>query len=120
MVTIVTANRPLTIKVETDGELCTAWPAGDRLTRKSVSDPTKDSLDGFNNVVLIRSDDYRDYKLAGARGVVMSGTQFNGYSLVYTLYKTPGTYKMNIISTKHGYQGPGAKTVVYSQDVIVK
>jgi hypothetical protein len=120
LVTVVTANRPLTIKVETDGELCTVWPAGDRVVRKSVTDPSKDSVDKFNNVVLVRSDDYRDYKLVGARGAIMSGTQFTGYSLVYTLYKTPGSYILNVVSTKHGYDSPGAVKTVYQQSITVK
>lgn len=120
LVTTISTSKPLIIKVDTDGELGTVWPAGDRVVRKTILNPSIDSTDGFGNVVLVRSDDYKDYNLTGARGIVMSGTAVTGYSIIYSLYRVPGTYKLTVIATKHGYKGPGAKSFTFSQNVIVQ
>ncbi len=120
LVTTISTTKPLIIKVDTDGELGTVWPAGDRVVIKKVLTPSIDSTNGFGSVVLLRSDDYKDYKLTGARGIVMSGTAVTGYSIIYSLYRVPGTYNLTVIATKHGYKGPGAKTTTFSQNVIVR
>lgn len=120
LVTMVSSKKTVKIVVATNGELCSVWPAGNRLTVKSKIDPTKDSLDGFNHPYLVRSDDYRDYDLPFAHGQIMTGTAVSGYSVIYSAYTTAGSYTMTIISTKHGYSEPGVVQALLNQTVVVQ
>jgi hypothetical protein len=120
LVEIVSITKPLIVKVETDAELCTTWPAGDRVTIKSKIDVTKDSVDVFKKVVLAKSDDYQDYGLVGARGLVMSGTPQTGYTIQYSNYKKAGKYELVIVATKHGFNRPDAESVIFKKSVEVK
>lgn len=120
LVQIISTTKPLTIKVDTDAELCTVWPAGDRVVMKSKIDATKDSIDVFKKVVLVKSDDYQDYGLVGARGLVMSGTPQSGYTIQYGNYKKAGKYELVIVATKHGFKSPEAESFVFKTSVEVK
>jgi hypothetical protein len=120
LVEIVSTTKPLIIKVETDAELSTAWPAGDRVPVKSRMNATNDSVDVFKKVVLTKSDDYQDYGLVGARGLVMSGTPQSGYTIQYGNYKKAGKYELVIVATKHGFKSPQAESVIFKKSVEVK
>lgn len=120
LVEIVSMTKPLIIKVETDAELSTAWPAGDRVTVKSRINTINDSVDVFKKVVLVKSDDYQDYGLVGARGLVMSGTPQSGYTIQYGNYKKAGKYELVIVATKHGFKSPQAESIIFKKSVEVK
>lgn len=120
LVDIISPTKPLTIKVETDAELCSVWPAGDRVTVKSKIDPTKDSIDVFKKIVLAKSDDYQDYGLVGAKGLVMSGTPQSGYTIQYSNFKKAGKYELVIVSTKHGFNSPQTESIIFKKSVEVR
>ncbi len=115
----VALNKAITFKVTSDADLCTLWPAGDRLTMKSVLNPTTDSLDAKGRVALVRSDDYKDYTLLGARGKMMSGSPQTGYTFSYTYTRT-GTYAVVIIPTRHGISDDQFSNLIYRMNVVVK
>ncbi|NJK94164.1 MAG: hypothetical protein HC831_00215 [Chloroflexia bacterium] len=117
-VTEITSKQSVTIFVESAGNLCTVWPAGDRLTIKSKLNNANDSVDVYNNVVLTRSDDHKDYGLVGAKGRPMSFST-GGFSLKYT-YANPGTYTITIIATKHGFNSTEYKQTLVKKEVVVK
>ncbi len=119
VVTVAAVNRPLTLRVDTNADLCTWWPAGDRLTLKSKIDPAQDSIDVFGNVVLVRSDNFEDYGLLLARGKVMSGSNQKGYTFTYT-YKTPGTYNIVIVATRHGHSSPDYENSIIERTLVVE
>jgi hypothetical protein len=93
--------------LETDAELCTMWPGGNRQIRQTSSG--RDSLDVWGNYVLARSDDYRDYGLNNAAGVRMTVTESerigSGFECTYT-FSRAGTYEIYFLATKHGYDSP--------------
>lgn len=119
LVTEALAGRPLNIVVQTDADVCTVWPAGDRVVLKSVADPSRDSTDVFGKLVLVRSDDFIDYGLVNARGRLMSGSPASGYSLRY-VYHAPGTYQITFIAIKHGLSGPEYENKITRQTLVVK
>jgi hypothetical protein len=119
LVTEAKAGRVLTVKVNTNADMCTLWPAGDRLTVKSMVTPTADSIDVYGNPVLVRSDDFKDYGLLFARGKLMTGSKSSGYSFKYT-YPNPGTYKVVIIATVHGNSSADFKNNIIEQTLVVK
>lgn len=118
-VSAAVANRQLTIMVKTDADQCTVWPAGDRLAVKSALNPQQDSVDVFGNTVLVRSDDYRDFGLTGARGKLMTGNKDIGYSIKYT-YTTPGPYGIVIVAMKNGSSSAGFINTIVKKDLVVK
>jgi hypothetical protein len=119
LVTEAKAGKVLTVKVNTNADMCTLWPAGDRLTVKSMVTPTADSIDVYGNPVLVRSDDFKDYGLLFARGKLMTGSKTAGYSFKYT-YPNPGTYKVVIIATVHGNSSADFKNNIIEQTLVVK
>ncbi|WP_304064214.1 hypothetical protein [Pedobacter glucosidilyticus] len=119
LVTEAAVNKVLTVKVNTNADMCTLWPAGNRLTVKSTVTPTADSIDVYGNVVLVRSDDFKDYGLLFAKGFLMTGTKTTGYSFKYT-YTKPGTYKMVIVATVHGNFTDGYKNNIVEKTIVVK
>lgn len=119
LITEAKVGKVLTVKVKTNADMCTLWPAGNRLTVKSTVTPTADSIDVFGNVVLVRSDDFQDYGLLFAKGSLMTGSKTAGYSFKYT-YTKPGTYKVIIVATVHGNSTAGYLNNIVEQTLIVK
>jgi len=110
LITQPTARRPIKFVVETDADIATIWPGGERriLKRKNTE---MDSIDMFGNPVLIVSDHYKDHGLVKARGFTTALGE-TGWYAAYT-YKTPGEFDVTIIATNHGYQGPDFKQIVH-------
>ena len=103
--------------LETDAELCTMWPGGNRVIRQTTITKV-DSLDIWGHYVLARSDDYRDYGLNNAAGVRMTVTESDriggsGFECKYTFSKA-GTYEIFFLATKHGYDSPDWQRTIKS------
>src|SRR5690606_39897439 len=62
LITQPTANKAFRFVVETDADIATVWPGGERRIMKKKNTET-DSIDMFGNPVLIVSDYYSDYGL---------------------------------------------------------
>ncbi len=120
-VTVGTRGKAMQFYLESDAELCAMWPGGNRQILKSKVDVTKDSIDVYGNHVLVKSDDYRDYGLFKAQGVVMTVTKSdrisNGFEAAYTfpvIKNAKGDtikqgaieYEIYFLATRHGYDGP--------------
>jgi len=92
--------------LETDAELATMWPGGNREILQTVTLPVRDSIDVWGNPVLVRSNDYRDYGLFKAAGVRMTVTESDrigsGFECKYTFTRA-GTYEIYFLATKYGY-----------------
>jgi hypothetical protein len=119
LVTEAAVGKVLTVKVNTNADLCTFWPAGDRLTVKKNGQPAVDSIDVYGKPVLVRSDDFRDYGSLFARGKVMTGSKFAGYSFKYT-YTKAGTYKIVLVATVHGISSDDYQNKIIEQTLVVK
>ncbi|MEX2595113.1 MAG: hypothetical protein WD426_20280 [Anditalea sp.] len=115
LITQPTVNQPLKFVVETDADIATVWPGGERRIVKKRNTET-DSIDMFGNPVLIVSDDYSDYGLVKARGFKTSLGE-TGWHTSYT-YETAGEFDLNIVVTNHGYQGPNFKQVVHDAGMV--
>jgi hypothetical protein len=109
LVSEVLRGSAMTIKVETEAEICSVWPGGVRNIMKKKGTAI-DSLDMFNHPVLINSDCYSDYGLVGARG--FKGTQTDGGWYIAYKYPAAGEYDLTVVLTNHGYQGTDYKQVV--------
>jgi hypothetical protein len=106
-----TVGKAFKYVVETDADIATFWPSGDRRVMK-MKNSTADSIDMFGNPVLIFSDDYRDYGLVKARGYKTALGE-TGWYFSYT-YKTAGEFDLNIVVTNHGYMNAEYKQVVHN------
>ena len=110
LITQPTVNLPMKFVVDTDADIATVWPSGERRILKMKNTET-DSTDMFGNPVLIVSDYYMDYGLVKARGFTTALGE-SGWYASYT-YKTVGEFDLTIVATNHGYQGPDYKQTVY-------
>lgn len=90
-----------TVAVESNADMITIWPGGERETMKKAGTAV-DSTDINGNVVLAKSNHYGDWGLLRARGLKTNLNEEIGWS---TLYKYPesGTFTLTVIATNHGY-----------------
>jgi hypothetical protein len=109
LITEASKGKSLKFVVETHAEICTVWPGGVRTIMKKKG-TTIDSLDMFNNPVLISSDCYSDYGLVGARG--FKGTQTEGGWYVYYKYPNVGEFDLTLVITNHGYNSADYNQVI--------
>ena len=117
LITQATVGESFKFVVETDADIATVWPAGERRVMK-MTNSEADSLDMFGNPVLIKSDYYSDYGLVKARGYKTALGE-TGWYFSYT-YEEAGEYEPVIVITNHGYQSADYKQVVhYGEKVVV-
>lgn len=110
LITQPTANKAFRFVVETDADIATVWPGGERRIMKKKNSET-DSIDMFGNPVLIVSDHHSDYGLVKARGLKTALGE-TGWYTSYT-YKSAGVFDVTIVVTNHGYQSADYKQVVH-------
>ena len=111
LVTSIRAGQEIKIQVSTDADMISVWPGGNRITMKK-SNSSVDSVDIFDNPMLVISDDFDDYGLVAARG--LNGTlSEDGWYVFYT-YPEAGEFDLNIVCTNHGYDGPDLRRVVHN------
>ena len=110
LITQPTAGEPFRFVVETDADITTVWPGGERKIMKQKNSDT-DSLDMFGHPVLISSDYYIDYGLVKAQGYKTALGE-TGWYCSYT-YESAGEFDLTIVVTNHGYQRADYKQVVY-------
>ncbi|GAA4447224.1 hypothetical protein GCM10023091_41740 [Ravibacter arvi] len=115
LVTEVPSGKPVKIVVGTDADMCSVWPGGIReIMKKKVSTDGgvtfPDSIDMFNNPVLVKSDLYSDYGLVGARGL-KTALSAEGWYCSYT-YPKPGSFDLVVVVTNHGYDSYNFKPAV--------
>lgn len=104
LITEPTAGRAVKFVVETDGDMCAVWPGGIRTIMKKkqlVNGVAADSIDMFNNPVLVNSDQYGDYGLVGAKGLKTT-LSADGWYCSYT-YPNAGQFEAVVVVTNHGY-----------------
>lgn len=111
LITKPTVNKAFRFVVETDADIATVWPGGERRIMK-MKDTQTDSTDMFGHPVLIVSDYYTDYGLVKARGFKTALGE-TGWYASYT-YKTPGEFDLVIVVTNHGYASADFKQTVHS------
>ena len=110
LITQPTAGEPFRFVVETDADIATVWPGGERkIMKKKNSDA--DSLDMFGHPVLITSDYYIDYGLVKAQGYKTALGE-TGWYCSYT-YESAGEFDLTVVVTNHGYQSADYQQVVY-------
>ncbi len=109
LITEASKGKSLKFVVETHAEICTVWPGGVRTIMKKKG-TTIDSLDMFNNPVLISSDCYSDYGLVGARG--FKGTQTEAGWYVSYKYPNVGEFDLTLVITNHGYNSSDYNQVI--------
>jgi len=110
LITEILKGKKIKIVVYTDANMISIWPGGVRTIMKKKNS-TVDSIDMFNNPVLIASDCYTDYGLVKAKGLTTTVTE-GGWYAFYT-YAAIGNYDMTIVATNHGYDGPDLRRVIY-------
>ncbi|WP_158856772.1 hypothetical protein [Lunatibacter salilacus] len=110
LITQPTVNRAMKFVVETDADIATVWPGGERRILK-MRNSEMDSIDMFGNPVLIVSDQHRDHGLVKARGFTTALGE-TGWYASYT-YRTLGEFDVTVVVTNHGYQGPDYKQIVH-------
>ncbi|NHE58412.1 hypothetical protein [Cyclobacterium plantarum] len=110
LITQPTVNMPMKFVVDTEADIASVWPGGERRIMKMKNSET-DSIDMFGNPVLIVSDRYQDYGLVKARGLTTALGE-TGWYAAYT-YKTAGEFDVTVLATNHGYQGFDYKQIVH-------
>ena len=110
-----TVNKSFRFVVDTDADIATVWPGGERRIVKKVNTET-DSLDMFGHPVLIVSDYYMDYGLVKARGYKTALGE-TGWYTSYT-YKQSGDFDVTVVVTNHGYSSADYKQVVHEAGTI--
>jgi hypothetical protein len=110
LITEVFRGRKIKIVVYTDANMVSIWPGSIRTIMKK-KDGVTDSIDMFNNPVLVVSDYYSDYGLVKARGLTTTMTE-GGWYAFYT-YPAAGEFGLTIVATNHGYDGPDLKRVIH-------
>lgn len=108
LITTPTVNKSFRFVVETDADIVTVWPGGERRIMK-MRDGVTDSTDMFGHPVLIVSDYYSDYGLVKARGFKTALGE-TGWYASYT-YKTPGDFNVVLVATNHGYETADYKQI---------
>ncbi|WP_025762966.1 hypothetical protein [Dyadobacter tibetensis] len=108
-------GKTVKIVVDTDADMCSVWPGGIReIMKKKISSDGgvtfADSIDMFNNPVLVKSDRYTDYGLIGARGLKTTLSS-DGWYCNYT-YPDAGDFNLVVVVTNHGYQDKQFKPAV--------
>lgn len=115
LITQPTVNKPIKFVVETDADIATVWPGGERkIMKKKGSDA--DSLDMFGHPILIRSDYYTDYGLVKAQGYKTALGE-EGWYFSYT-YETVGQFDLTVVVTNHGYQSADYRQAVYPMGTV--
>ena len=110
LITQPTVNQPFRFVIETDADIATVWPGGERRIMKKKNSDT-DSLDMFGHPVLIVSDHYADYGLVKARGFKTALGE-RGWYCSYT-YDSVGDFDLTVVVTNHGYQSNNYQQLVY-------
>ena len=105
-----TVNKSFRFVVDTDADIATVWPGGERRIVKKKNTET-DSLDMFGHPVLIVSDYYMDYGLVKARGYKTALGE-TGWYTSYT-YKESGEFDPTVVVTNHGYSSADYKQSVH-------
>ncbi len=105
------------IGVDSEADIVSVWPGGIRQTIKNVAGA--DSTDINGNVVLKTSDHYIDYGLLNARGLTTSLHDEIGWNAAYK-YSAPGTYKITIVATNHGYDSNSYDQRIFEFDVKIQ
>lgn len=105
------------IGVDSEADIVSVWPGGIRQTIKNVAGA--DSTDINGNVVLKTSDHYIDYGLLNARGLTTSLHDEIGWNAAYK-YSAPGTYKITIVATNHGYDSNSYDQRIFEFDVTIQ
>jgi hypothetical protein len=111
LISEILEDKKIKIVVYTRADMVSIWPGGVRTIMKKKNS-TQDSIDMFNNPVLVASDCYSDYGLVKARGLTTTVTE-GGWYAFYT-YANTGNYDLTIVATNHGYDGPDLRRVVYA------
>ncbi|MEQ9439222.1 MAG: hypothetical protein RIG62_09240 [Cyclobacteriaceae bacterium] len=116
LITQPTANKSFRFVVETDADIATVWPAGERTIMKKKNSDV-DSLDMFGHPVLVVSDNYMDYGLLKARGYKTALGE-TGWYCSYT-YDSAGEFDLTIVVTNHGYQSNNYQQVVFQPEKVI-
>jgi len=104
LVTQPVKGKSVKIVVDSDADMCSVWPGGTREIMKkkvAVNGVFADSVDMFNNPVLVKSDLYSDYGLVGAKGLKTTLSS-EGWYCTYT-YPKAGEFDLVVVVTNHGY-----------------
>ena len=115
LITEVFRGDKIKIVVYTDANMVAIWPGSIRTIMKK-KDGVTDSIDMFNNPVLVVSDYYSDYGLVKAKGLTTTVTD-GGWYAFYT-YPVVGDFLLTVVATNHGYDGPDLKRVIYDAGTI--
>ncbi|RHJ90207.1 hypothetical protein DW095_13730 [Bacteroides sp. AM07-16] len=107
-----------TIGVDTDADICSLWPGGIRQIVKKVGTDI-DSTDVNGNVVLSKSDCYKDYGLLKAQGLKTSLNSTIGWTATYQ-YPQSGEFEFTVVVTNHGYDSPDYKQVAVPFNVKIR
>jgi hypothetical protein len=114
LVTQPVKGKPVKIVVDTDADMCSVWPGGNRviMKKKQSADGVTfaDSVDMFNHPVLVSSDQYADYGLVGAKGLKTTLSS-EGWYCTYT-YSKSGEFDLVVVVTNHGYNTNDFKPAV--------
>lgn len=110
LITRPTVGKAFRFVIESDADIVTVWPGGERRILK-MKDGVTDSLDMFGHPVLIVSDYYSDYGLVKAKGYKTALGE-TGWYTSYT-YKNAGEFEVTLVATNHGYQRADFKQVVH-------
>ncbi len=111
LVTEVVEGSVVKFVVASDADMCAVWPGGTRNIMKKKGSPDVDSLDMFNNPVLVVSDQFSDYGLVGARGMKTTLSP-DGWYCTYT-YPKAGQFDMVVVVTNHGYNNDNFQQVIH-------
>ncbi|MCF2489377.1 hypothetical protein [Dyadobacter sp. CY347] len=104
LVTQPIKGKSVKIVVDSDADMCSVWPGGTREIMKkkiSVNGTFPDSVDMFNHPILVKSDQYSDYGLVGAKGLKTTLSN-EGWYCSYT-YPQAGEFNLVVVVTNHGY-----------------
>lgn len=120
LITQIFNDNQIKISIYTDADLVIIWPGAIRtvMKKKENGKTDIDSLDMFNHPVLVRSDDFTDYGLVGAKGVATSLGDDGGWYAWYT-YPSPGDFTLTVVATNHGYDSPDLKRAIFTKTVTV-
>jgi hypothetical protein len=110
LITEIFKGKKIKIVVYTDANMVAIWPGAVRTIMKK-KDGVNDSIDMFNHPVLTASNYYSDYGLVKAQG--LASTQMIGGWYAFYTYPAAGSFNLTAVATKHGYDGPDLKRVIY-------
>jgi len=110
LITEIFNGEKIKIVVLTNADMISVWPGGVRTVMK-MKNSTVDSIDMFNNPVLVTSNCFSDYGLVGARGLTTTVTEGGWYA--FFTYPAAGQFDLTVVATNHGYDGPDLRRVIY-------